>query len=265
MTSADVTAAARPTSAAATNGDPDAFEAAVRPHYAPLIRRLVLVLGDPHDAEDVAQDAYLSAFRSWDRFDGTDVRAWLYTIGLRLAFNHRRGRRRWLAAIGRIEPRPWTDPSDPDLWAALATLDQSTRSALLAQRAGRVHAGRDRRDAVGAGGDGRELDLAWSIGPATGARSGPLSGRSCLPAGVRGGTERLPGGAPGAPQPPGHEDRVTTLIIASGTARPTCPSPANRAGEVLLGVGKIGAAVVVPAVGGRQSQTRPQPSSRRMR
>ena len=91
----------------------------------------MLVLGDPHDAEDVAQDAYLSAFRSWDRFDGTDVRAWLYTIGLRLAFNHRRGRRRWLAAIGRIEPRPWTDPSDPDLWAALATLDQSTRSALL--------------------------------------------------------------------------------------------------------------------------------------
>ncbi len=131
MTSADVTAAARQTSAAARNGDPDAFEAAVRPHYAPLIRRLVLVLGDPHDAEDVAQDAYLSAFRSWDRFDGTDVRAWLYTIGLRLAFNHRRGRRRWLAAIGRIEPRPWTDPSDPDLWAALATLDQSTRSALL--------------------------------------------------------------------------------------------------------------------------------------
>jgi RNA polymerase sigma-70 factor, ECF subfamily len=131
MTSADVTAATRQTRAATRNGDPDAFEAAVRQHYAPLIRRLVLVLGDPHDAEDVAQDAYLSAFRSWDRFDGTDVRAWLYTIGLRLAFNHRRGRRRWLAAIGRIEPRPWTDPSDPDLWAALATLDQSTRSVLL--------------------------------------------------------------------------------------------------------------------------------------
>lgn len=130
MTSADVTAAARRDRAAA-NGETETFEMAVRPHYAPLIRRLVLVLGDPHDAEDVAQDAYLSAFRSWDRFDGRDVRAWLYTIGLRLAFNHRRGKRRWLAAIGRIEPRPWSDPSDPDLWSALATLDQSTRSALL--------------------------------------------------------------------------------------------------------------------------------------
>lgn len=131
MTSADVSARAGRDRAAASDAETEAFEAAVRPHYAPLIRRLVLVLGDPHDAEDVAQDAYLAAFRSWDRFDGTDVRAWLYTIGLRLAFNHRRGRRRWLAAIGRVEPRPWTDRSDPDLWAALARLDQSTRSALL--------------------------------------------------------------------------------------------------------------------------------------
>jgi RNA polymerase sigma-70 factor (ECF subfamily) len=97
----------------------------------PLVRRLVLVLGDPHDAEDVAQDAYLKAFRSWDRFDGSDARAWLYTIALRLAFNHLRGRRRWLAAIGRIEPRPWTDPSDPDLWTALRALDVRTRTALL--------------------------------------------------------------------------------------------------------------------------------------
>ena len=131
MTSADVTAAARTDRAAATKGDPAAFEAAVRPHYANLVRRLVLVLGDPADAEDVAQEAYLKAFRSWERFDGNDVRAWLYTIALRLAFNHLRGRRRWLAAIGRIEVRPWRDPSDPDLWAALGTLDPRTRSALL--------------------------------------------------------------------------------------------------------------------------------------
>jgi RNA polymerase sigma-70 factor (ECF subfamily) len=131
MTSIETTAAARTTRAAASKGDPDAFEAAVRPHYANLVRRLVLVLGDERDAEDIAQDAYLRAFRSWDRFDGTDVRAWLYTIALRLAFNHLRGRRRWLSAIGRVEPRTWSDPSDPDLWAALGALDARTRSALL--------------------------------------------------------------------------------------------------------------------------------------
>ena len=115
----------------ASVGDAEAFETAVRPHYANLVRRLVVVLGDAGDAEDVAQDTYLRAFRSWGRFDGTDVRAWLYTIGLRLAFNHRRRRRRWLAALGRLEPRPWADPADPDLWAALGRLDARTRSALL--------------------------------------------------------------------------------------------------------------------------------------
>ena len=91
----------------------------------------MLVLGNPHDAEDVAQDAYVKAFQAWERFDGTDVRAWLYTIGLRLAFNQLRGRKRWLAAIGRVDTRPWTDPSDPDLWAAIRGLDVRTRSALL--------------------------------------------------------------------------------------------------------------------------------------
>lgn len=117
--------------AAATIADTGGFEAAVRPHYVSLVRRLVLVLGDERDAEDVAQDAYLEAYRSWARFDGADVRAWLYTIALRLAFDHLRGRRRWLAAVRRIEPRPWSDPSDPDLWAALSALDARTRTALL--------------------------------------------------------------------------------------------------------------------------------------
>ena len=131
MTSIETSAAARATRAAASKGDADAFEAAVRPHYANLVRRLVLVVGDERDAEDIAQDAYLKAYRSWDRFDGADVRAWLYTIALRLAFNHLRGRRRWLAAIGRVEPRTWSDPSDPDLWGALRALDARTRSALL--------------------------------------------------------------------------------------------------------------------------------------
>lgn len=117
--------------ASGSRNDADAFEAAVRPHYAPLMRRLVVVLGDEQDAEDVAQDAYLRAFRSWERFDGTDVRAWLYTIALRLAFNQVRRRRRWLAILGRAEPAPWMDRSDPDLWDALRRIDGRTRAALL--------------------------------------------------------------------------------------------------------------------------------------
>jgi RNA polymerase sigma-70 factor (ECF subfamily) len=36
---------------------------------------------DPSDAEDVVQDTYLRAFRSWRTFQpGTDIRRWLFTI-----------------------------------------------------------------------------------------------------------------------------------------------------------------------------------------
>ncbi len=99
--------------------------------YDGVVRRLTLVLGNPSEAEDVAQDAYLRAFRSWDRFDGIDVRAWLYTIALRLAFNQLRRKRRWLAISHRFQPAPWSDPSDPDLWLALKRLDPKVRAALL--------------------------------------------------------------------------------------------------------------------------------------
>ncbi len=36
---------------------------------------------DPSDAEDVVQDTYLRAFRSWQTFQtGTDIKRWLFTI-----------------------------------------------------------------------------------------------------------------------------------------------------------------------------------------
>jgi RNA polymerase sigma-70 factor (ECF subfamily) len=101
------------------------------PHYAGVVKRLTLVLGSVEDARDVAQEAYLRAYRSWSRFDGADVRAWLYTIALRLAFNELRSRRRWLSALRRLEPKRWIDPADPDLSAALAGLDGRSRAALL--------------------------------------------------------------------------------------------------------------------------------------
>jgi RNA polymerase sigma-70 factor (ECF subfamily) len=121
-----------PWGAARSGAEADGFEAAVRPHYAPLVRRLVLVVGVEADAEDLAQETCLKAYRSWSSFDGADLRGWLYTIGLRLAFNHLRRRRRWLAALARMEPRhEWSDTVDPDLWEALRSLAPRVRAALL--------------------------------------------------------------------------------------------------------------------------------------
>ena len=98
--------------------------------YPLLARRLTLVLHDPEEAQDIAQAAFARALEHRHRFGGGDVRAWLYTIGLRLAFNEVRRRRR-LVALG-DEPEPsWAMASEPDLWLALAQLDPQHRAALV--------------------------------------------------------------------------------------------------------------------------------------
>jgi RNA polymerase sigma-70 factor (ECF subfamily) len=108
------------------------FADAVGPHYAGLVRRLTMVVADREAGRDLAQDAYLRAFRAWDRFDGQDARAWLHTIGLRLAFNERRRRLRFTALFGRrTEREPWVDALDPELGDALRHLRPEHRAALL--------------------------------------------------------------------------------------------------------------------------------------
>jgi RNA polymerase sigma-70 factor, ECF subfamily len=113
-------------------GRDEAFVSAVAEHYPGLVRRLAAVLGDREEAQDVAQEAYLRAYRAWDRFDGTDARAWLHTIGLRLAFNERQRRIRWGRLIGRRETEPaWVHPDDLALHEALRGLRAEHRAALL--------------------------------------------------------------------------------------------------------------------------------------
>ncbi len=108
------------------------FAAAVDHHYPGLLQRLTLVLHDAEEGKDVAQEAYLRAFQAWDRFDRTDARAWLHTIGLRLAFNRLRRRRLWDRWLRGQRPDPdWVIPERIDLWRALGELKPQQRAALL--------------------------------------------------------------------------------------------------------------------------------------
>ncbi len=110
----------------------EAFMDVVAPHYGGLVRRLTIVVGDHEAARDLAQEAYMRAYKAWDRFDGRDPRAWLHTIGLRLAFNER-ARRRRLADILQRHPQPmvWIDRSDLELSEAVRGLRPQHRAALL--------------------------------------------------------------------------------------------------------------------------------------
>ena len=77
--------------------DPEAkaqeFEAAALPHLNDLFRTATRLLRSSTEAEDIVQETYLLAWKSFDRFEpGTDCLAWLFTI----MFNAvRHYRRRW--------------------------------------------------------------------------------------------------------------------------------------------------------------------------
>lgn len=98
--------------------------------YPFLVRRLTIILRDPEEAQDLAQAAFSRALERRQRFRGGDVRAWLYTIGIRLALNELRRRKRLAPLTERGEPE-WAMRSDPDLWIALASLEPPRRVALV--------------------------------------------------------------------------------------------------------------------------------------
>ena len=67
------------------------FDAAALPHVAALLRTATRLCGARDSAEDLVQETYLQAWRSFGRFEpGTNCRAWLYKI---LMFSHLRVRR----------------------------------------------------------------------------------------------------------------------------------------------------------------------------
>ena len=69
------------------------FEVEALPHREDLFRTAVRLVGDRGKAEDVIQEVYLQAWKSFDRYEpGTNCRAWLFKI-LFHSVNH--FRRKW--------------------------------------------------------------------------------------------------------------------------------------------------------------------------
>ena len=59
----------------------DEFEAAAMPHMHDIYRTAARLLGTGTGADDVVQDVYLQAWKSFDQFEiGTNCRAWLFKI-----------------------------------------------------------------------------------------------------------------------------------------------------------------------------------------
>lgn len=125
--------------------DSAAFEALVRRHQAPLRAFLVRLTGEPALADDLAQEAFLKAYRALDGFrGGASFRSWLFAIAMREAQMARRREaartRARTGARGDDEAAPPAEFS-LDLQRALAALTQEERmAALLCDAAGFSHA-----------------------------------------------------------------------------------------------------------------------------
>jgi RNA polymerase sigma-70 factor (ECF subfamily) len=109
----------------------DVLGAVVSEHRDWLVRRLALVVGDPVEAEDLAQQTLLRAAERWPLPAGSNVQGWLAVVGVRLAIDERRRRRRWGFLPIRDTDQQWAMAIDPDLWRAMASLDRRTRASLV--------------------------------------------------------------------------------------------------------------------------------------
>jgi RNA polymerase sigma-70 factor (ECF subfamily) len=82
----------------ALRGDKHAFELLVSKYQRRLVRLLSRFIRDPGEVEDVAQEAFIKAYRALPSFRGDSAfYTWLYRIGINTAKNY-------LAASGRRAP-----------------------------------------------------------------------------------------------------------------------------------------------------------------
>lgn len=70
----------------------DAYDELVRRYQDVAFRTALVITGDPDEAEDAAQSAFIKAYRALPRFDvNRPFRPWLLTIVGNEAPAHRRG------------------------------------------------------------------------------------------------------------------------------------------------------------------------------
>lgn len=117
------------------------FEREAMPHLRDLVGTATRIMGDRVRAEDVVQDVYLQAWKSFGRFEsGTNCRAWLYKIMFHCIHHYRR---KWfrLAVMQPMDDyteatAAYTPPiperlTDEDLLAALDKIPSDFRAVIL--------------------------------------------------------------------------------------------------------------------------------------
>jgi RNA polymerase sigma-70 factor, ECF subfamily len=120
-------------------GSREDFDRLYRTAYPRVYRTLVVILGDPAEAEDCAQDAFVKAFQAWQRWrPDAPAEAWVHRIAVNQAISYRRRER--LRSVGELlrrlgKPAGAADPAQiatqPDLLAALRSIPPKLAAAIV--------------------------------------------------------------------------------------------------------------------------------------
>jgi RNA polymerase sigma-70 factor, ECF subfamily len=120
-------------------GSREDFDRLYRTAYPRVYRTLSVILRDPDEAEDCAQDAFVQAFQAWKRWrPDAPAEAWVHRIAVNRAISYRR--RAKLRTVGEVlrrlgRPATSTDPAEaatrPDLLTALRSLPPKLAAAIV--------------------------------------------------------------------------------------------------------------------------------------
>lgn len=108
------------------------FEELIVPQMPFLARIARSMSRSAAEAEDLAQDTLVKAFRAMDGFDGRHPKAWLARIARNTAINRDQRNREFLSEEGTVEPEPSPEEpgDDPEELVLGAEVDELLRRAL---------------------------------------------------------------------------------------------------------------------------------------
>ena len=105
----------------------DDFERVALPVAPALYRTAHRLSRRPEDAKDLVQETFLRAYRTFDNFrEGTNVKAWLFTIMYSIVANRWRAERRAPDEVA-------VDDMESRFGAAIASTDRGPEQSLLAR------------------------------------------------------------------------------------------------------------------------------------
>jgi len=120
-------------------GSKEDFDRLYRSAYPRVYRTLTAILGDPAEAEDCAQDAFVKAYQAWKRWrPDAPAEAWIHRIAVNRAISMRRSSQ--LRSVGEVlrrlgRPAAGDDPAAvatrPDLLTALRSIPPKLAAAIV--------------------------------------------------------------------------------------------------------------------------------------